>query len=73
MVLTEGIGATSPGNASKRKDVKVSIFVIIVVIPYLIALVIFFEPKSLYRLFHEWPWESRRVEQQPGDEGQTPA
>jgi hypothetical protein len=38
----------------------VSFFVIIVVVPYLIALVAFFKPAWLQRFTREWPWESRR-------------
>jgi hypothetical protein len=38
----------------------VSFFVIIVVIPYLIAVVAFVKPDLLEQFTREWPWESRR-------------
>jgi hypothetical protein len=38
----------------------VSFFVIIVVVPYLIAVVAFFKPSWLERFTREWPWEKRR-------------
>jgi hypothetical protein len=38
----------------------VSFFVIIVVVPYLVALAAFLKPYWLGRLTREWPWESRR-------------
>ncbi len=37
-----------------------SFFVIIVVIPYLIAVVAFVKPDLLEPFTREWPWESRR-------------
>jgi hypothetical protein len=48
------------GNTAERKDFNVSFFVIIVVVPYLIALAAFLKPYWLGRLTREWPWESRR-------------
>jgi hypothetical protein len=38
----------------------VSFFVIIVVVPYLIAVVAFVKPDLLQHFKREWPWESRR-------------
>jgi hypothetical protein len=37
-----------------------SFFVIIVVVPYLIAVLAFFKPYWLQRFLSEWPWETRR-------------
>jgi hypothetical protein len=43
-----------------------SFFVIIVVVPYLIAVAAFLKPYWLERVTREWPWESRRrVKQLP--------
>ncbi len=39
-----------------------SFFVIIVVLPYLVALVAFVKPDFLQRFTREWPWEARRAE-----------
>jgi hypothetical protein len=50
----------SYGNAAEGKDFTVSFFVIIVVVPYLIAVVAFFKPAWLERFVREWPWEKRR-------------
>jgi hypothetical protein len=38
----------------------VSFFVIIVVVPYLIAIVAFVKPAWLQHFSREWPWEGRR-------------
>ena len=51
----------SSGNAAERKDFNVSFFVIIVVIPYLIALAAFLKPYWAQRFVLEWPWEARRA------------
>jgi hypothetical protein len=50
------------GNAAQPegKDVTMSFFVIIVVVPYLIGLVAFFKPAWLRHFTREWPWEGRR-------------
>jgi hypothetical protein len=37
-----------------------SFFVIIVVVPYLIAVLAFTKPSWLKRFMREWPWETRR-------------
>ena len=37
-----------------------SFFVIIVIVPYLVAVVAFVKPDFLERFTQEWPWEGRR-------------
>jgi hypothetical protein len=44
-----------------------SFFVVIVVIPYLIAVAAFFKPDWLMRFFREWPWETRRAGRGAGE------
>ena len=48
------------GTPPNGRTSTVSFFVIIVVVPYLIALVAFFKPAWLERFNREWPWETRR-------------
>ena len=48
------------GTLPKRKDFKMSFFVIIVVVPYLLAVVAVWQPSLLKRFNSEWPWETRR-------------
>jgi hypothetical protein len=54
-------------DTAERGDFNVSFFVIIVVVPYLIALVAFLKPKWLERFRQEWPWETRRLERGSSD------